>query len=85
MGSDTNKNPLKGPTTKFKVAGGSPAAGYFILLAQNKVTKQKGTLFAAPVGFLRFIQPAGRLINSHDTLRGHVLKHIRLHCPRLTG
>jgi hypothetical protein len=31
-------------------AGGSPAAGYFILLAQNKVAKQKGTPLRRPAG-----------------------------------
>ncbi|MDD5330894.1 MAG: hypothetical protein PHX38_12900 [Sulfuricella sp.] len=31
-------------------AGGCPAAGAFILLAQNKGTKQKGTLPRRPYG-----------------------------------
>jgi hypothetical protein len=44
--------------------GGSPTAGYFILLAQNKVTKQKGTLRAGPAGCLRFDGQIGRLRNS---------------------
>ena len=32
------------------IAGGSPAAGYLILLAQNKVTEQKGTPPRRPTG-----------------------------------
>ena len=31
-------------------AGGGPAASYFLLLRQEKVTKEKATLFAAPFG-----------------------------------
>ena len=31
-------------------AGGRPAAGYFILLVQNKVTKQKDALLRRPFG-----------------------------------
>ncbi len=42
------------------IAGGSPAAGYFILLAQNKVTKQ-GTPSTAPYGVPCAARQAGRL------------------------
>jgi len=32
----------------MKFAGGSPAAGFFLLLAQKKETKEKGTLLRRP-------------------------------------
>ena len=37
----------------MKFAGGSPAAGYFLLLAQKKVTKEKCTLPRRPFDTLR--------------------------------
>jgi len=37
----------------FNTAGGSPAAGDFLLLAQKKVTEEKGTLLRRPSGSLR--------------------------------
>ncbi len=36
--------------TNSKVAGGSPAAGNFLLLRQEKVTKEKATLLTVPFG-----------------------------------
>ena len=32
------------------MAGGSPAAGYFLLRGQEKVTKEKAAQFAVPCG-----------------------------------
>jgi hypothetical protein len=40
------------PLTGF--AGGSPAASHFLLYAQKKVTKEKGTRMLHPTGSLRF-------------------------------
>jgi len=55
-------------------AGGSPAAGYFLLRRQKKVTQEKATpvcrRFAVPC-VARLVR---RLWNSHDPLRGHVLR-----------
>jgi hypothetical protein len=64
------------PNIKFKVntAGGSPAASYFLLLRQNKVTKEKATPIRHPFGIPCVARLARRLRNSHDPLRGHVLK-----------
>ena len=59
---------------KINFAGGSPAAGYFLLLRQKKVTKEKATpirhLFEVPC-VARLVR---RLRNSHDPLRVHVLR-----------
>ncbi|MGH9875886.1 MAG: hypothetical protein ACRD9S_25825, partial [Pyrinomonadaceae bacterium] len=51
------------------VAGGSPAAGYFILLVQNKVTKQKDALPRRPCGVPYVPRQAGRLRNSRFALK----------------
>ncbi|MBX9904349.1 MAG: hypothetical protein K2Y31_08340 [Burkholderiales bacterium] len=45
-------------------AGGSPAAGNFLLLAQKKVTKEKGTLVRRSFGLPCVARAAGRLRNS---------------------
>jgi hypothetical protein len=62
------------PITNIKTAGGCPAASYFFLRRQEEVTKKKATpacrRFAVP-SVARLIR---RLRNSHDPLRGHVLK-----------
>jgi hypothetical protein len=50
----------------FNFAGGSPAAGDFLLLAQKKVTKEKGTLLSRPFGVPCVARAAGRLRNSRD-------------------
>ena len=50
-------------------AGGSPAAGIFLLLAQKKGTKENGTPFRRPCGFPCVARPAGRLRNSAHGLR----------------
>ncbi|HTN94047.1 MAG TPA: hypothetical protein VMJ33_05670, partial [Gallionella sp.] len=62
--------------TKIKIntAGGSPAASYFLLLRQNKVTKEKATPVCRRCAVPCVARLAGRLWNSHDPLRGHVLK-----------
>ena len=44
-------------------------------------TKEKATRFAAPAGYPALLDWSGLLINSHDPLRGHVLKHIRRTTP----
>jgi hypothetical protein len=38
---------------QINIAGGSPAASYFLLLRQNKVTKEKATPVCRPSGALR--------------------------------
>jgi hypothetical protein len=38
-------------------AGGGPAAKYFLLYAQKKVLKEKGTQMSHPSDSLRFTQP----------------------------
>jgi len=61
-----------------KIAGGGPAASHFFLRRQEKVTKKKATPVCRPLrGFPALLDRSGFLINSHDPLRGHVLKHIR--------
>ena len=50
-------------------AGGSPAAGIFLLLAQKKGTKEKGTPFRRPCGVPCVARQAGRLRNSAHGLR----------------
>jgi hypothetical protein len=63
---------------KINFAGGCPAASYFLLLRQNKVAKEKATPVCRPLrGFPALLDWPGFLINSHDPLRVHVLKHIR--------
>jgi hypothetical protein len=54
----------------FNFAGGSPAAGDFLLLAQKKVTKENGTLVRRSFGLPCAARPAGRLRNSPLPLRG---------------
>jgi hypothetical protein len=55
-------------------AGGSPAAGYFLLLRQKKVTQEKATPIRHPFGIPCVARLVRRLRNSHDPLRVHVLK-----------
>jgi hypothetical protein len=64
----------------YVIAGGRPAAGYFFLRRQEKVTKKKATPVCRAAFFLQdrlrtldSLQIAG-LRNSYDPLRGHVLK-----------
>ncbi len=47
------------------------------LVLPRKVTKRGRPRCAAPAGFPPLLDWSGFLINSHDPLRGHVLKHIR--------
>ena len=51
-------------------AGGSPAASHFLLLAQKKVTKEKGTRCGAPSGFPKFPDAIGRLRNLRAEVGG---------------
>jgi len=55
--------------TNFNFAGGSPAAGYFLLLRQKKVTKEKATPIRHPFGIPCVARLARRLRNSHYVLR----------------
>jgi hypothetical protein len=48
----------------FKFAGGSPAATYFLLNGQEKVSKEKAALVSRPYGLPCVTQRAGRLRNS---------------------
>jgi hypothetical protein len=62
---------LGGPVNiKIRFAGGSPAAGYFLLCGQKKVTKEKAALLRRPCGLPCVARPAGRLRNSPLPLRG---------------
>jgi hypothetical protein len=58
--------------------GGSPTASHFLLLRQKESNQRKGDPGLPPLrGFPPLLDWSGFLINSHDPLRGHVLKHIR--------
>ena len=65
---------------KQKLKSTSPVADRQLvtfLVLPRKVTKRSRPRFAAPAGFPALLDWSGFLINSHDPLRGHVLKHIR--------
>jgi hypothetical protein len=64
------------PTIKinFNFAGGCPAASYFLLSGQKKVTQEKATQAYRPCGVPSISRKRAGLRNSHDPLRGHVLK-----------
>ncbi|OYY45503.1 MAG: hypothetical protein B7Y56_06185 [Gallionellales bacterium 35-53-114] len=64
----------------FNFAGGSPAAGYFLLLRQKKVTKEKATPVYRPCGVPSIFHQQAGLRNSHDLLRSHVLKQSSPNC-----
>ena len=50
----------------------------FSCFAKEKVTKKQATPVYRPLrGFPALLDRSGFLINSHDPLRVHVLKHIR--------
>ena len=54
----------------------------FSCFAKEKVTKKKAPPVRRPLrGFPALLDWSGLLINSHDPLRGHVLKHIRQTAP----
>src|SRR3989304_1377508 len=55
--------------TKYKTARGSPAASYFLLLRQNKVTKEKATPVCRPCGVPCVARLVRRLRNSHCVLK----------------
>jgi len=59
---------------KINTVGGSPTASHFFLLRQRKSNQKEGDPAVSPFGFLRSVNKIGRLRNSHDPLRGHVLK-----------
>ena len=59
-------------------AGGRPAAGHFFLLRQRKSNPKEGDPNPPSLtGFPALLDWSGFLINLHDPLRGHVLKHTR--------
>jgi hypothetical protein len=58
----------------FNFAGGCPAASYFLLRRQKKVTKEKATPVCRRFAVPCVARLARRLRNSHDPLRVHVLK-----------
>ena len=58
------------------------------LVLPRKVTQRRRPRCAAPSGFPALLEQPGLRINSHDPLRGHVLKHMRRTapgCPALLG
>ena len=57
-----------------KIAGGSPTASHFFLLRQEKVTKKKATPVRRCCAVPSISRKRAGLRNSHDPLRGHVLK-----------
>ena len=65
----------------FNIVGGSPTASHFLLPRQKKVTQEKATPMRRPFGIPCVARRSGFLINSHDPLRVHVLKHIRQNSP----
>ena len=65
--------------TKFNFAGGSPAASHFVLLRQNKVTKEKATPVCRPCGVPSISRKQAGLRNS--TWRG---AHPAPHCGTRT-
>ena len=48
----------------FNFAGGSPAAGHFLLCGQKKVTKENAALPSRPFGVPCVARATGRLCNS---------------------
>jgi hypothetical protein len=50
-------------------AGGRPATSYFLLLRQNKVTKEKATPVCRPFGVPCVARLVRRLRNSHCVLK----------------
>jgi hypothetical protein len=62
------------PNIKTKTAGGSPAASHFLLRRQKKVTQEKATPVCRRCAVPCVARLVRRLRNSHDPLRGHVLK-----------
>ena len=67
---------IPSPTLKPTPSGVARQQVTFLVLPR-KVTKRGRPRFAAPSGFPALLDWSGLLINSHDPLRGHVLKHIR--------
>ena len=53
----------------LKFAGGSPAAGNFLLRRQKKVTKENATPVRCSFGVPCAARPSGRLCNSRSALR----------------
>src|SRR3989337_1310390 len=51
------------------IAGGCPAASYFLLLRQNKVAKEKATPVCRPCGVPCVARLVRRLRNSHCALK----------------
>ena len=70
----------KGELSKSKPPGVARQQVTFLVLPR-KVTQRSRPRFAAPTGYPALLGRSGLLINSHDPLRGHVLKHIRRTTP----
>ena len=67
-------------SSKAKPSGIARQLVTFLVLPR-KVTKRSRPRFAAASRFPALLDWSGLLINSHDPLRGHVLKHIRRTTP----
>ena len=52
----------------FNFAGGSPAATYFLLNGQEKVSKEKAALVSRPFGLPCVTQRAGRLTRDSNSV-----------------
>jgi hypothetical protein len=61
-------------TIKIKTTGGRPAASSFHLRGQKKGTKENAAPVCRPCGLPSISHKQAGLRNSHDPLRGHVLK-----------
>ena len=67
-----------GTQSKSKPSGVARQPVTFFCFAKMKVTKEKATPVCRQLrGFPPLLDRSGFLINSHDPLRVHVLKHIR--------
>ena len=65
LGGKPESRNLRGNADVYpNFAGGSPAASHFLLLRQEKVTKEKATLLSRLFGLPCVARPAGRLRNS---------------------
>ena len=62
---------------KSKSRGAAPHADYFLYAAKESNQRKAAPVCRPLRGFPALLDRSGLLINSHDPLRGHVLKHIR--------
>src|SRR5512141_3073045 len=71
----------KWDSLQSNTVGGCPTASYFSRLAEKSNQKRAPPVCRPLRGFPALLDWSGLLINSHDLLRSHVLKHIRRTTP----